>query len=103
MILLVSAKELLGLFVGWEFMGLASYLLISFWHQTKDPADAGVAAFLYTKFGDVFLFAAIGILYYYAHTLDLQYINLLATWHQIPDNVSFVVAIFIFIAAIGKS
>ena len=42
MILLVSAKELLGLFVGWEFMGLASYLLISFWHQTSAPADAGV-------------------------------------------------------------
>ena len=103
MILLVSAKELIGLFVGWEFMGLASYLLISFWHTTKAPADAGVAAFLYTKFGDIFLFAAIGLLFYYTGTLDLQKINLYASWHQIPDNVSFVIAIFIFIAAIGKS
>ena len=103
MILLVSAKELLGLFVGWEFMGLASYLLISFWHQNSAPADAGVAAFLYTKFGDIFLFGAMGLLLYYIGTLDLQKINLLASWHQIPQSVTFVIAIFIFIAAIGKS
>ena len=103
MILLVSAKELIGLFVGWEFMGLASYLLISFWHTQKAPADAGVAAFLYTKFGDIFLFGAMGLLFYYTRTLDLQKINLYASWHQIPDNVSFVIAVFIFIAAIGKS
>ena len=103
MILLVSAKELLGLFVGWEFMGLASYLLISFWHQNTAPADAGVSAFLYTKFGDIFLFAAMGLLYYYTRTLDLQEINKLAIWHQIPDTISYVIAIFIFIAAIGKS
>jgi len=51
MILLVSAKELLGLFVGWEFMRLASYLLISFWHQTKAPADAGVVQAPDNKYG----------------------------------------------------
>ena len=103
MILLVSAKELVGLFVGWEFMGLVSYLLISFWHQNKAPADAGVAAFLYTKFGDIFLFAAMGLLLYFTGTLDLQKINQLASEHQIASSVSFVIAIFIFIAAIGKS
>ena len=37
MILLVSAKDMISLFMGWEFMGLASYLLISFWHQQRDP------------------------------------------------------------------
>ncbi len=103
MILLVSAKELTGLFVGWEFMGLASYLLISFWHQNNTPADAGVAAFLYTKFGDIFLFAAMGLLLYFTGTLDLQKINLLASQNQLASSVSFVIAIFIFIAAIGKS
>ena len=103
MILLVSAKELLGLFVGWEFMGLASYLLISFWHQTKAPADAGVSAFLYTKFGDIFLFASLGLLFYFTSTLDMVKLNQLATDGQIEPQVSFVIAIFIFIAAIGKS
>lgn len=103
MILLVSAKELLGLFVGWEFMGLASYLLISFWHYNKAPSDAGLYAFLYTKFGDIFLFAAVGLLFYYTDTLDLQRINTLAHNGEISSSITYIIAIFIFIAAIGKS
>lgn len=103
MILLVSAKELTGLFVGWEFMGLASYLLISFWHHNKAPADAGVSAFLYTKFGDIFLFASIGLLFYYTGTLDMMKLNQPAVNGMISASVIHVIAIFIFIAAIGKS
>lgn len=103
MILLVSAKELTGLFVGWEFMGLASYLLISFWHQNNVPADAGVTAFLYTKFGDIFLFASIGLLFYHTGTLDLVKLNQPAVVGMISSSVTYLIAIFIFIAAIGKS
>jgi len=103
MILLVSAKELVPLFVGWEFMGLASYLLISFWHQRKDPADAGVSAFLFTRFGDIFLFAAIGVIFYVGGTLDMVKLNELASSGAIDRDIVFVVSVFIFIAAIGKS
>jgi len=103
MILLVSAKDLVGLFVGWEFMGLASYLLISFWHQQKDPADAGVSAFLFTRFGDIFLFAAIGLLFYLTGTLDMVKLNALSTSGKLDEDLMFIVAVFIFIAAIGKS
>ena len=103
MILLVSAKDMVGLFVGWEFMGLASYLLISFWHQQKDPADAGVSAFLFTRFGDIFLFAAIGLLFYLTGTLDMVKLNALSNAGKLNEDMMFVVAVFIFIAAIGKS
>ena len=103
MILLVSAKELVALFVGWEFMGLASYLLISFWHQKKEPADAGVSAFLFTRFGDIFLFGAIGALYYVAGSLDMVELNKMALNGELDKNFIFIVSIFIFIAAIGKS
>ena len=103
MILLVSAKELVALFVGWEFMGLASYLLISFWHQRKDPADAGVSAFLFTRFGDIFLFAAIGALFVVTGSLDMVHLNTLAHAGAIDKDFAFMVAVFIFIAAIGKS
>ncbi len=103
MILLVSAKDMVGLFVGWEFMGLASYLLISFWHQQKDPADAGVSAFLFTRFGDIFLFAAIGLLFYFTGTLDLVRLNTLSQAGELNKDMMFIVAVFIFIAAIGKS
>ncbi len=103
MILLVSAKELVPLFVGWEFMGLASYLLISFWHQKKDPADAGVSAFLFTRFGDIFLFAAIGALYYVAGSLDMVKLNAMAASGALDKDFIFVISVFIFVAAIGKS
>ena len=103
MILLVSAKDMVSLFMGWEFMGLASYLLISFWHQQRDPADAGVSAFLFTRFGDIFLFAAIGMLFYLTGTLDLVTLNTMATDGAIDKNMIYLIAVFIFIAAIGKS
>ena len=103
MILLVSAKDLIALFVGWEFMGLASYLLISFWHQQKAPADAGVSAFLFTRFGDIFLFAAIGLLFYFSGTLDLIQLNEMANSGKLDKDMMFLAAVFIFIAAIGKS
>ena len=103
MILLVSAKDLVALFVGWEFMGLASYLLISFWHQKRDPADAGVSAFLFTRFGDIFLFAAIGILYYYAGSIDMVQLNEMAKSGTLNKEMMFLASVFIFIAAIGKS
>jgi NADH-quinone oxidoreductase subunit L len=103
MILLVMAKDMIGVFVGWEFMGLASYLLISFWHRQKAPADAGMQAFLYTRFGDIFIFAAIGLLFYFVGTLDLLQINNLAKVGVIDHQVALVIAVFIFIGAIGKS
>ena len=103
MILLVSAKDMVSLFMGWEFMGLASYLLISFWHQQRDPADAGVSAFLFTRFGDIFLFGAIGMLFYLTGTLDLVSLNSMASAGDIDKNMIYLIAVFIFIAAIGKS
>ncbi|KIM06984.1 MAG: 2-hydroxyacid dehydrogenase [Sulfurovum sp. FS08-3] len=103
MIVLVSAKELTGAFVGWELMGLASYWLISFWHHQKAPADAGVSAFLFTKMGDIFLFAAMGLLFVAAGSFDFQTLNALATQGTIHPTLLYTVALFIFIAAIGKS
>jgi NADH-quinone oxidoreductase subunit L len=103
MMLLVMAKDMIGLFVGWEFMGLASYLLISFWHSQKAPSDAGMQAFLYTRFGDIFIFAAIGLLVYFVGSLNLVDINALAQTGGIDHSVAFIIALFIFIGAIGKS
>jgi len=103
MILLVIAKDLIGAFAGWEFMGLASYLLISFWFKTKSAADAGMQAFLYTRFGDIFLLAAIGLLVYFVGNINMVDLNAMAQNGEIDKTVAFVVAIFIFLAAIGKS
>ncbi|NPA55484.1 MAG: NADH-quinone oxidoreductase subunit L [Epsilonproteobacteria bacterium] len=103
MILLVIAKDLIGAFAGWEFMGLASYLLISFWFKTKSAADAGMQAFLYTRFGDIFLLAAIGLLVYFVGNINMVDLDSLAKAGEIDKTVAFITAIFIFLAAVGKS
>ena len=103
MLLLVTTKDLIGAFVGWEFMGLASYALISFWYFKNSAASAGMQAFLYTRFGDVFILAAIGILYYYVGTVNLVELNHLADANQINKTVALVAALFVFMGAIGKS
>jgi NADH-quinone oxidoreductase subunit L len=53
MTLLVLAANALLMFVGWEGVGLASYLLIGFWYQKKSAADAGKKAFIVNRIGDV--------------------------------------------------
>ncbi len=103
MILLVITKDLIGAFVGWEFMGLASYLLISFWYYKHSAASAGMQAFLYTRFGDIFILAAIAILFYYAGTIDLIKLNEMANTGELNKTVALVAALFIFMGAIGKS
>ena len=103
MILLVITKDLIGAFVGWEFMGLASYALISFWYFKNSAANAGMQAFLYTRFGDIFILAAIGLLVYYAGTINLVELNEMANHGQISKTVALITALFIFMGAIGKS
>jgi NADH-quinone oxidoreductase subunit L len=103
MILLVITKDLIGAFVGWEFMGLASYLLISFWYYKESAASAGMQAFLYTRFGDIFILAAIALLFYYAGTVNLVELNQMANAGQLDKTLALVVALFIFMGAIGKS
>ncbi len=103
MILLVITKDLIGAFIGWEFMGLASYLLISFWYYKSSAASAGMQAFLYTRFGDVFMLAAIALLFYYAGTVNLVELNEMANAGELDKTMALVVALFIFMGAIGKS
>lgn len=103
MILLVITKDLIGAFVGWEFMGLASYALISFWYYKNSAANAGMQAFLYTRFGDIFILAAIGLLVYYAGTINLVELNEMANNGELSKTLALVTALFIFMGAVGKS
>jgi len=59
MLTLVLANNYLILFIGWEGVGLASYLLISFWQHKKTAADAGVKAFVMNRVGDFGMLLAI--------------------------------------------
>ncbi len=111
MYLLVVSDNLLTLFVGWEIMGLCSYLLIGFWYGKKSARDAAVKAFMTTRVGDVFMLMGIALLYRLAGTLSYREIfyneemlHKLATEFQVLSlPAAGVIGLLLFIGAVGKS
>jgi len=65
MLLLVISTDLIMLFIGWEGVGLISYLLISFWYTRVQAQKAATKAILMNKIGDLFLLFSISIIGYY--------------------------------------
>ncbi len=111
MFTLVVSDNLLTLFVGWEIMGLCSYLLIGFWYGKKSARDAAVKAFMTTRIGDVFMLLGIAYLYSVTGTLSFREIfteTTLRTLASIPSMVSGLssaglIGLLLFIGTIGKS
>jgi NADH-quinone oxidoreductase subunit L len=108
---LVVSDNLLTLFVGWEIMGLCSYLLIGFWYAKPSARNAAVKAFMTTRIGDVFMLLGISFLYYATGTLTYREIFTEETLHvlaTVPSGVfglsaAGLIAILLFIGTIGKS
>jgi NADH-quinone oxidoreductase subunit L len=69
---LVVSNNLLTMFVGWEIMGLCSYLLIGFWYGKPSARNAAIKAFMTTRIGDVFMLLGIAWLYSYTGTLTFS-------------------------------
>jgi NADH-quinone oxidoreductase subunit L len=72
MLVLILGDSLPVLFVGWEGVGLCSYLLIGFWFEDDKNAAAGKKAFVTNRIGDFGLLVAMGLLLYYTGALDWQ-------------------------------
>jgi len=70
MLVLILGDNLAVLFVGWEGVGLCSYLLIGFWYDDEKKAAAGKKAFITNRIGDLGLLIAMAMLIYYVGTLD---------------------------------
>jgi NADH-quinone oxidoreductase subunit L len=108
---LVVSDNLLTLFVGWEIMGLCSYLLIGFWYAKPSARDAAIKAFLTTRVGDVIMLLGVAYLYYLAGSLSYDVIfseeilqKLVATGTPFLGlSAAAVIGIFLFIGTIGKS
>jgi hypothetical protein len=71
MLLLVMGSNLIVTFVGWEGVGLASYLLIGYWADRKSATDAGKKAFIVNRIGDAAFLIALFLLYKYFGTFEL--------------------------------
>jgi NADH-quinone oxidoreductase subunit L len=112
MLFLVVSDNLLGIYIGWELVGLCSYLLIGFWFEKNSAADACKKAFLTTRVGDVGMFIGMMMLFTKFKTLSLYGTNGIFT--LITDPARFtgdtsdivwlsIAGVLIFCGAIGKS
>jgi len=101
MLVLVLADNFLFSFLGWEGVGLCSYLLIAFWFERESAATAGLKAFVFNRVGDVGFLVAMFFLF--ASTGTLSYRGVFAaSGHLAPSTVTAVV-LLLFLAATGKS
>jgi NADH-quinone oxidoreductase subunit L len=103
MLLLVLGRSLLVLFVGWEGVGLASYLLIGFWFEDPDKARAGKKAFITNRVGDAGFLLGMFVLFQTVGTLEMDRINAAFTSGPLPAVSASLIGILLFIGATGKS
>jgi NADH-quinone oxidoreductase subunit L len=104
MLTLILADNLLFLYLGWEGVGLCSYLLIGFWY--KEPANGAAArkAFIVTRVGDTALAIGLFIVFTQLGTLNIQEMMARAQLHWLPGSaLAAAVAALILGGAVGKS
>jgi NADH-quinone oxidoreductase subunit L len=104
MITLVIGSNLLMMFIGWEGVGLCSYLLIGFWYKNQDFNDAAKKAFIMNRIGDLGFLVGIFIVGSLFNTLDFTTLKtIITTASDISDFWIAAAALALFIGAAGKS
>ena len=103
MLMLVLGRSLLVLFVGWEGVGLASYLLIGFWFEDPEKAAAGKKAFITNRIGDAGFLLGMFLLYTALGTLEMDRVNAAFLATPAPAVSATLVGILLFVGACGKS
>ncbi|HEX2780858.1 MAG TPA: NADH-quinone oxidoreductase subunit L, partial [Gemmatimonadaceae bacterium] len=103
MLVLVLGANYPVLFVGWEGVGLCSYLLIGFWFKEKANADAGKKAFIVNRIGDFGLLVAMFLLFANLGTLDFLGVNEGVARLAFGGPLITAICLFMFLGCTGKS
>ena len=103
MITLVVGNNLLVMFIGWEGVGLCSYLLIGFWYKNQPYNDAAKKAFIMNRIGDLGFLVGTFIIAYVFSTLNYTEIQPLIIDGKTNSSLLGVAALSLFIGACGKS
>jgi len=108
MLTLVLGSNFLVMFVGWEGVGLCSYLLIGYWYRKQSASDAGKKAFITNRIGDWGFVMGVFLIYFTFGTLDFKEVAEAAS--QVPVETAAVgfgvvsaICLFLFVGATGKS
>jgi NADH-quinone oxidoreductase subunit L len=101
MLLIVLSDNLLGMFFGWEGVGLASYLLIGYFHQQKYATNSALEAFVMNRIGDwLYLFGIFSIFYLFG---SLNLLEIFSKVKEIDPNLLGLTVLLLFGGAVGKS
>jgi NADH-ubiquinone oxidoreductase chain 5 len=105
MILLVTAHNFIILFMGWEGVGICSYLLISFWYTRLKAVKAGLKAVIMNRIGDTGVLMGIILSIIYFQTIDFSELLILAQFNQSNTHILIchLISICLFLGVIGKS
>ncbi len=101
MLILVLGNSYAVMFVGWEGVGLCSYLLIGFWYQRDTAWKAGMKAFITNRVGDAGFIMGMFFIWYYLGTLE--YHQVFAKAHLLSPTMVTVITLLLFVGATGKS
>jgi NADH-quinone oxidoreductase subunit L len=101
MLLLVLADNYLGLYVGWEGVGLASYLLIGFWSYKPSAATAAKKAFVVNRVGDMGL--AIALMVMFAYIGSISFAGVFSAAPRLSEGALTAIGLLLLLAACGKS
>ena len=104
MLVLVLADNFLFMFVGWEGVGLCSYLLIGFWYEKKSASDAGKKAFIVNRIGDFGFLIGMFIIFWQVGSLNFMSVSHQASTVFVAGGAVITTAcILLFVGATGKS
>ena len=105
MLLLVMSDNFIQMFIGWEGVGLASYLLIGFWHSKASAISANLKAFLVNRIGDLFFIIGVVIIFSIFNSFNFSVIFDEINYLKDPNDLENLelACLFLFIGAMAKS
>ncbi len=103
MLILVLGDGPVVMFVGWEGVGLCSYLLISFWSEDTDNVLAGNKAFIVNRIGDLGFVLGMAFLFWAIGASGFDYLSLRENAHLLTRGIGLAVCLLLFVGATGKS
>ena len=104
MLLLVLSENLLFLYLGWEAVGLCSYLLIGFWYKDKANGEAAQKAFIVTRIGDTLMAVGLFLIFHSLGTLNIQEVlTRLPAEYSEGSTLPLIASLMLLGGAVGKS
>ena len=103
MLMLVLGKNFVVMFVGWEGVGLCSYLLIGYYYEKRSATDAGKKAFIVNRIGDFGFLLGMFIIFWTFKSLDFETVKAAVAGHPTGSAVITAATLLLFLGATGKS